>query len=86
MLLILGGAPATQPYVKASQLFSIAYFAYFLVVLFILPFFENYLLKYFNFPSSPNKIKPIRSPSSHFFIKKKRKDLGKYTKQTYSYR
>jgi len=83
MLLILGGAPATQPYVKASQIFSVAYFAYFLIVLFILPFFENYLLKYFNFPSSQRKIKPIRSSYSHFLIKKKRKNLGKYTKQTY---
>jgi len=49
MLLILGGSPATQPYVIASQIFSIAYFAYFLIVLAILPFIETYLLQYFNY-------------------------------------
>jgi hypothetical protein len=54
MLLILGGAPATQPYVKASQIFSVAYFAYFLIVLPMLPFIETHLLKYFTFR------KPIR--------------------------
>jgi len=62
MLLVLGGAPATQPYVAASQLFSIVYFAYFLVVLAILPYIETYLLKYFNFRTfKPKRRKTKRS-------------------------
>jgi amino acid permease len=45
----LGGAPATQPYVKASQIFSVMYFIYFLAILAFLPYVEKYLLKFFDF-------------------------------------
>ena len=54
--MVLGGAPATQPYVKASQIFSVMYFIYFLVILSFLPYLENYFLKYFDFiPSATNQ-------------------------------
>ena len=41
ILLILGGKPATAPYVFASQVFTAIYFAYFLLVIPGLPFLEN---------------------------------------------
>jgi hypothetical protein len=91
MLLILGGAPATQPYVAASQLFSIAYFAYFLVVLAILPYIETYLLKYFNFRT----FTPRRKKNKHLITHKDRyirlmqeidKEMGKYKKKNFIYR
>jgi hypothetical protein len=47
--MVLGNAPATQPYVKASQIFSVMYFIYFLIILAFLPYVENYFLKYFDF-------------------------------------
>ena len=51
--MVLGNAPATQPYVKASQIFSVMYFIYFLVILAFLPYLENYFLQYFDFVPSP---------------------------------
>lgn len=42
ILLILGGKPATAPYVLASQIFTFLYFAYFLVVIPAIPVAEKY--------------------------------------------
>jgi len=44
ILLILGGKPATAPYVVASQIFTFAYFAYFLAVIPAIPAAENYFV------------------------------------------
>ena len=41
ILLFLGGKPATAPYVVASQLFTFIYFAYFFIVLPIIPVSEK---------------------------------------------
>ena len=67
-MLFLGGAPATQPYVKASQIFSVMYFVYFLVILSFLPYLENYFLQYFDFIHFPTKqeLELIRKRKSTF--------------------
>ena len=46
MLLILGGKPATAPYVVASQIFTFLYFFYFVVIVPLIPELEFYLLDY----------------------------------------
>jgi len=65
--MVLGGAPATQPYVKASQIFSVIYFVYFLFLLFIVPYVENYFLKYFK-SEIQEMIK--KKPRKRFFIRR----------------
>ena len=66
--MVLGGAPATQPYVKASQIFSVLYFVYFLAILAFLPYLEKYLLKFFDFIVGKKETKQDLEPK-----KKKRK-------------
>ena len=41
ILLFLGGKPATAPYVVASQFFTFAYFAYFFIIVSIIPVSEK---------------------------------------------
>jgi quinol-cytochrome oxidoreductase complex cytochrome b subunit len=45
ILLILGGKPATAPYVCASQIFTALYFIYFIVILPLIPILETQILK-----------------------------------------
>ena len=44
ILLILGGKPATAPYVVASQIFTFLYFFYFLVLIPSIPIIEANLI------------------------------------------
>jgi quinol-cytochrome oxidoreductase complex cytochrome b subunit len=44
ILLILGGKPATEPYVLASQIFTFLYFFYFVVIIPLLPIIETQLI------------------------------------------
>lgn len=45
ILLILGGKPATEPYVLASKLFTVIYFFYFLTILPSIPYIEEFFYK-----------------------------------------
>lgn len=47
ILLLLGGKPATAPYVLASQIFTFLYFFYFLIIVPFLPYVEKLII--FNF-------------------------------------
>ena len=44
ILLILGGKPATAPYVFASQIFTFLYFFYFLIIIPFIPIIESHLI------------------------------------------
>jgi hypothetical protein len=68
--MVLGNAPATQPYVKASQVFSVMYFVYFLAILAFLPYLENYFLQYFDFfPSTTNQTVALKRKRKSTFRK-----------------
>lgn len=45
ILLFLGGKPAAAPYVLASKIFTVLYFAYFIVIIPLIPTLEKFLLE-----------------------------------------